>query len=86
MDDKKSVQIEQFGSEYIVLERDDSDKLQQLAVFNNPEDAQIFKAIKMGALTLIKTKEFNSIFKVLEDSVKDLDNFVKEVDYWDVIL
>ena len=85
MDDKKNIQIEQFGSEYIVLEKDASN-LKQLATFNNPEDAQIFKAIKMGALTLIKTKEFNSIFKVLEDSVKDLDNFVKEVDYWNIIL
>ena len=54
--DGKNLQIEKFGPKYLVLERDDSDKLQQLAVFNNPEDAQIFKAIKMGALTLVKNK------------------------------
>ena len=54
--DGKNLQIEKFGPKYLVFERDDSDKLQQLAVFNNPEDAQIFKAIKMGALTLVKNK------------------------------
>lgn len=84
--DGKNLQIEKFGPKYLVFERDANNMLQEIATFNNAEDAQIFKAIKMGALTLVKTKEFNSIVKVIEDSVKDLDNFVKEVDYWDVIL
>ena len=84
--DGKNFQIEKFGLKYLVFERDANNILQEIATFNNAEDAQIFKAIKMGALTLVKTKEFNSIVKVIEDSVKDLDNFVKEVDYWNVIL
>ena len=84
--DGKSLQIEKFGPKYLVLERDANNILQEIAVFNNAKDAQIFRAIKIGALTLVKTKEFNSIVKVIEDSVKDLDNFVKEVDYWNVIL
>ena len=84
--DEKNLQIEKFGPKYLVFERDANNILQEIATFNNAKDAQIFRAIQIGALTLVKTKEFNSIVKVIEDSVKDLDNFVKEVDYWNVIL